>query len=244
MVRNDGQYLTVSQFAKLCKVTPRTLKYYEEMGLLQPAKTVPHTGYRLYEPTQADEVSMILVFKEHGFSLKEIASMDFGNNLEAIKTRLLLQKEMIEDKRRELEEREKALEGSLFHINRALEHLEEVTEGEIPCQRLHIDPLTIKKNEVFYMNSMLDGSYSGICYDLHSLNRVGVIHTRADGEYQVGGKGLQIYHKGAPALGNEALYKIQAEAMVRGYQDPRIFCIAVFEDVKPENCIFWYFCFA
>ena len=58
--------LTVSQFASLCGVTPRTLKYYEEAGLLAPAETAPN-GYRLYDQRQLDEVSVILLFKEHGF---------------------------------------------------------------------------------------------------------------------------------------------------------------------------------
>ena len=55
---------TVGEFAKICHVTPRTLKYYEERHLLKPAVTGDN-GYRYYSLGQIDEVSAILLFRDY-----------------------------------------------------------------------------------------------------------------------------------------------------------------------------------
>ncbi|MBP3519824.1 MAG: MerR family DNA-binding transcriptional regulator, partial [Oscillospiraceae bacterium] len=39
--------LTIGEFSRLCRVSPRMLRYYESQGLLQP-ETVGENGYRYY----------------------------------------------------------------------------------------------------------------------------------------------------------------------------------------------------
>ena len=38
----------IKEFARLTGVSPRTLRYYEELGLLKPLQVDQKTGYRLY----------------------------------------------------------------------------------------------------------------------------------------------------------------------------------------------------
>ena len=64
----------ITDFAKMCGVTPRTLKYYEERGLLAPAQ-IGENSYRYYSLAQIDEVSAILLFRDYGFSLEEIRAI-------------------------------------------------------------------------------------------------------------------------------------------------------------------------
>ena len=62
---------TISQVAELTGISPRTLQYYDEIGLLKPSK-LTQSGYRLYDDEALQKLQQILFFKELGFKLKEI----------------------------------------------------------------------------------------------------------------------------------------------------------------------------
>ena len=62
---------TVNKLAKLAGLTSRTLRYYDEIGLLQPKRTGSN-GYRLYGPEEVDRLQQILFFRELGVPLDDI----------------------------------------------------------------------------------------------------------------------------------------------------------------------------
>lgn len=62
---------TISQVAELTGISPRTLQYYDEIGLLKPSE-LTQSGYRLYDDETLQKLQQILFFKELGFKLKEI----------------------------------------------------------------------------------------------------------------------------------------------------------------------------
>lgn len=64
----------IGEFSKLCRVTVKTLRYYEEIGLLVPSEVDEWTGYRYYDVGQLDRMDRIAYLKRLGFSLEEIAS--------------------------------------------------------------------------------------------------------------------------------------------------------------------------
>lgn len=66
--------MTVHEVAKLTGTTARTLHYYDEIGLLKPAK-VTDAGYRLYDDTALRRLQNILLFRELEFPLKEIKAI-------------------------------------------------------------------------------------------------------------------------------------------------------------------------
>ena len=61
---------TISQVVELTGISPRTLQYYDEIGLLKPSE-LTKSGYRLYDEA-LQKLQQILFFKELGFKLKEI----------------------------------------------------------------------------------------------------------------------------------------------------------------------------
>jgi DNA-binding transcriptional MerR regulator len=67
----EADVYTIGQLAKLAGVTTRTLRYYDQIGLLKPAKT-NETGYRLYGPKQVDTLQQILFYRELGVGPEEI----------------------------------------------------------------------------------------------------------------------------------------------------------------------------
>ena len=63
--------LKVKQLAKLAGVSVRTLHYYDQIGLLSPAK-INEKGYRLYSEDDLLRLQQILFFRELQFPLREI----------------------------------------------------------------------------------------------------------------------------------------------------------------------------
>ena len=65
--------IRIGDFSKLSRVSIKTLRYYDEMGLLKPIEVDRFTGYRYYDFHQLPRLYRILALKELGFSLEEIA---------------------------------------------------------------------------------------------------------------------------------------------------------------------------
>ncbi|ATF84031.1 MULTISPECIES: MerR family transcriptional regulator [Burkholderia] len=70
---SDPSLLTVRDAAERLGVTPRTLKYYEERGLVTPSRS--EGRYRLYDEADLDRFSRILRLRAIGFSLHGITEM-------------------------------------------------------------------------------------------------------------------------------------------------------------------------
>ena len=81
---------TINQLAKLAGVSTRTLRYYDQCGLLPP-KAVRSNGYRIYGETEVNRLQQILFYRELGVDLSEIgrilAEKDF-DGLSALQSHL------------------------------------------------------------------------------------------------------------------------------------------------------------
>ena len=62
---------TVRQLARLAGISPRTIRYYDEIDLLKPAR-VSASGYRLYGQAEVDRLQQILFYRALGVELKKI----------------------------------------------------------------------------------------------------------------------------------------------------------------------------
>ncbi|HYM68302.1 MAG TPA: MerR family transcriptional regulator, partial [bacterium] len=66
--------IKIGDFSALCRVSVKTLRHYDELGLLTPARVDPATGYRYYAASQLAVLHRILALKDLGFSLGQVAS--------------------------------------------------------------------------------------------------------------------------------------------------------------------------
>jgi DNA-binding transcriptional MerR regulator len=83
--------IRIGDFSKLSRVPVKTLRYYDEVGLLKPMEVDPITGYRFYEHSQLSTLYRILALKDLGFSLEEIGRfLDDGLSLEQMRGMLKL----------------------------------------------------------------------------------------------------------------------------------------------------------
>ena len=65
----------IGEFSHIAQVSGRLLRYYDEIGLLSPEYTDPQTGYRYYRAEQLPRLNRILVLKELGLGLEQIARL-------------------------------------------------------------------------------------------------------------------------------------------------------------------------
>jgi DNA-binding transcriptional MerR regulator len=62
---------TVQKLASLAGVSTRTLRYYDEIGILKPAR-INSSGYRIYGQAEVDRLQQILFYRELGVGLERI----------------------------------------------------------------------------------------------------------------------------------------------------------------------------
>jgi DNA-binding transcriptional MerR regulator len=66
------EYLPITAFARLCGVSAKTLRFYDDIGLFRPAFVDPRTRYRFYVQEQLRDFTRIQAMRESGASLTEI----------------------------------------------------------------------------------------------------------------------------------------------------------------------------
>lgn len=67
--------LKIGEFAQLGNVSIRALRFYDEVGLLEPSYVDPSTHYRSYAPKQLQDLQDIRLYKAMRFSLAEIREL-------------------------------------------------------------------------------------------------------------------------------------------------------------------------
>lgn len=74
---------TVQKLGLLAGVSTRTLRYYDEIGLLKPAR-INSSGYRIYGQAEVDRLQQILFYRELGVSLEEIKEIVSSPTFDAV----------------------------------------------------------------------------------------------------------------------------------------------------------------
>jgi DNA-binding transcriptional MerR regulator len=67
--------LSIGEFARLGQVSPRMLRHYDQLGLLQPERVDPDTGYRFYGVHQLGRLHRIVALRDLGFTLEQISTL-------------------------------------------------------------------------------------------------------------------------------------------------------------------------
>ncbi len=113
----------IGKFAKRCKTTIKTLRFYDELGLLTPDRIDAFTGYRYYGPGKVTEMQRITQLKETGFTLEEIKQYCDAENDD-------VRNSIIEEKQKSLKElvqetthRLKQLETIKLNLQKGIEEM-------------------------------------------------------------------------------------------------------------------------
>jgi len=122
---------SIGEFARLGSVSARTLRHYDEIGLLRPARVDQDTGYRRYTADQLGQLNRIAALKELGLSLTQVGRLLAGITVGELQGMLMLRRAQLEQ---ELDANLNQLRG----VEARLRSIER--EGAMPA-----DDITIKK---------------------------------------------------------------------------------------------------
>ncbi|MDT2704299.1 MerR family transcriptional regulator [Enterococcus dongliensis] len=64
--------LSIGEAADICHVSRKTLRFYEELGLLVPDYVSPQNNYRYYSEETVMLIPILKYYKQMGFRLQEI----------------------------------------------------------------------------------------------------------------------------------------------------------------------------
>ena len=85
MVPVSEVLLPIGRFARLCRLSVKQLRHYDDLGLLAPAWTDPASGYRCYRPAQARDALMIGLLRAMDVPLPVVARVLSGDERAELK---------------------------------------------------------------------------------------------------------------------------------------------------------------
>jgi len=104
----------INELSKLAGVSTRTLRYYDEIGLLKPTR-ISDAGYRYYDVKQVDLLQQILFYKERGFELKKIRQIIHNKDFDMIKA--------MEEHLQSLEKQKEETESLIQTVKKTIRHM-------------------------------------------------------------------------------------------------------------------------
>ncbi len=124
------KYLSIGEVVKMKGVSHRSLRHYDEIGILKPAYVNTETGYRYYTKSQMIILDVITLCVAFGIPLKQFksymqpcksaeCSADFSINL----------KRIVDDAQRKALEAQKEMEQRVYFLNSVAEHFAESQKG-------------------------------------------------------------------------------------------------------------------
>lgn len=136
--------LKIGDFSKKAHVSVKTIRYYDDVGLLKPAWSDRFTGYRYYRLDQIGRLNRILALKDLGFSLDQIKYILQGDiSLEELRGMIRLKHAELERHIISEQARLRRIEARLQQIEREEDFLLSVTHQ--PKELLAMEPEIVTK---------------------------------------------------------------------------------------------------
>ncbi len=134
--------LKIGDFARLASTNLRTLRYYEELGLLTPSHR-SQGGFRYYRSTDVNRVNMIRDLQELGLQLERIRELISARGADEPGSKFFARmRQALAEQDRMLVERQRSIEEQRQRIQTALAKLSECQVcANSPCaQNNHCEP--------------------------------------------------------------------------------------------------------
>lgn len=152
-MKNGGEnLLSIGEFSKICEVSTKTLRYYDEIGLINPDEINPENGYRYYSIGQLKKMLFINRLKSYHFSLEEIkAILELEADESEEKICLALNQ-----KKREIREKLKAYEYTLKQMSNDISNLENGIPIMSYLNNIEVQLVETQPMNILYMRQMMN----------------------------------------------------------------------------------------
>ncbi|WP_294349072.1 GyrI-like domain-containing protein [uncultured Clostridium sp.] len=161
--------LSIGEFSKICKVTTRTLRHYDEIGLIKPRFVNEENGYRFYETNQIRDMLLVSRLKEYDFSLEEIKEIQKENNIEFILNKILDKEKEIKSIINKFYKIEKQMQYDISRLKKGFDIMSFVDEMEVKVINTK-DMNIVSSRQLMSTNDY--GKYIGKVYEIISKNKL------------------------------------------------------------------------
>ena len=121
----------IGEVADKLRVSTRTIKYYEELGLIKPGERSPG-GFRLFREEDVERLKRILKMKGMGFSLTAIREVLAVRDVASDADKVIVLNKVIE----RLEEQEQQVAERIRNMREEVGHAEELRHDVALCKEL------------------------------------------------------------------------------------------------------------
>ena len=149
---NGGEHLlSIGEFSKICGVSTKTLRYYDEMGLINPDEINPENGYRYYSIGQLKKMLLINRLKSYPFPLEEIkVILELEEDQAAEKLYSILYR-----KRREIQEKLNTIDITLKQMSHDIFNLEKGIPIMSYLDNIKVQLVETQPMNILYIRQML-----------------------------------------------------------------------------------------
>ncbi len=141
----------IGEVSRLFGISVEMLRYYEKIGILDPEHVEGKSGYRYYGTRQFEVLNTIRYLRELDMPLEEIAEFLMDRDVSVIRRKLEKHREIIHEKKEELEKIEKKIDNRL----RTLDVAEHSRLGKIKMENVKAGRIVRMKGSVS-LSSYLD----------------------------------------------------------------------------------------
>lgn len=138
-----NQLFTIGQLSKLFNIKVPTLRYYDEIGLLKPAKVDSETNYRYYSTEQFERLNVIKYFRALNLSIESIKNFFDARDISTLEKLLREQQIRVDQQIQTLQSVNKRISTRLAQVESAekaiLNKVELVNLPKIPVINLRQD---------------------------------------------------------------------------------------------------------
>lgn len=205
--------LSIGEFSKICKVSTKTLRYYDEIGLITPDEINPENGYRYYSIHQLKKMLFINRLKSYHFALEEIkAILEMG--MDQSEERLY---SALNRKKKEIQNKLSAFEKTLNQMNNDILNLEKGIPIMSRIDYLEVQLVETQPMNLLYIRQMLNSDDYEEGYGKY-FNRL--YEKIASEQLTLLGTPITIYHSQEynPA-GNDTEFAIPIMEAIKGTRD-------------------------
>ncbi|WP_433942833.1 MerR family transcriptional regulator [Paenibacillus sp. SN-8-1] len=205
--------LSIGEFSKMCGVSTKTLRYYDEIGLIKPEETNPENGYRYYSVRQLKSMLFINRLKSYHFSMEEMkAILDLEEDQfdEALRAALHRKRMEIQDKLKAYQYTVRQMNDDILTLEKGvslMSYLDNIDVQLVETQAMNILSIRQMMSSDDYAAGY--GAFLGKLYERIATDKLTMLGTP-----------MTIYHSPeySPS-GNDTEFAIPIREFVKGTRD-------------------------
>lgn len=161
-MKNEMYY--IGKVEKTCKISKKTLRYYDKLGILSPDEICNENGYRYYSKKNMLSIPVIKYYKQSGFKLEEIKNLIYKSECREIE-------ESFREKIEELEDLEKKLalkKKSIRDWHSLVKEAKMVIDNNL-CE---VSAKYIEKSEMLFLDQKFNYDYMDSIINIEFTNYI------------------------------------------------------------------------